>query len=98
MLHLYHGILHRTNKEQITDIYYNAHEFFKHYFQQMKVNIKDSTPCNSIYMKFKIRQNKNIKIEVRMVVTYGAVMAQKVNKISSVVLKMYIWIWLEQYI
>lgn len=33
-------------------------ESCRHYFQQMKTDIKDNVPYNSIYMKFKNRQKK----------------------------------------
>lgn len=48
---------HRTIKEQISDTY-NIDESYRHYFQQMKRDIKDNIPCNSIYIKFKNRQKK----------------------------------------
>lgn len=33
-------------------------ESCRHYFQQMKTDIKDNVSYNSIYMKFKNRQKK----------------------------------------
>lgn len=49
-------------------------ESCRHYFQQMKTDIKDNVPYNSIYMKFKNGQKKKKKlmeIEVRIAVIYG---------------------------
>lgn len=69
MIHLNYGIQPQNYKSDT----YNIDESYRHYFQQMKRDIKDNIPCNSIYIKFKNRPKKKklMEIEVRIVIMYG---------------------------